>query len=49
MLSRTMPDMRKGWMGEEWDGWAKDKVDGLGLGQVLVDGPEEGWTQQDPG
>ena len=34
---------------EESDGWVVIGMDGLSLGQVLLDGPKEGWMQQDPG
>ena len=34
---------------EESDWWVVIGMDGLSLGQVLLDGPKEGWMQQDPG
>jgi hypothetical protein len=38
-MRKGMDGSRVGWMGQDFDGWAKIKMDGLGLGQVLVDGP----------
>jgi len=33
----------------ESDGLVVSEMDGLSLGQVLLDGPRKGWIQQDPG